>query len=416
MNQIPSVKARRAIEALRAGVPNRDAVAVLRSQQPEIEREIKDRLQLLKRSERAKGLLISGDFGTGKSHMIEYLTDAALRDKFVCSRVVISKETPFYDMERVVRSAIRSAIVPGKELCDPVIELIESLKPSSDGYQDLCRALSDRRHGFDPLFAAMMLLMRERGGEERLFGELVQIWSGERPRITDLKSKLKECGHRDTFQLRGVRASDLAPQRLEFMSALIAANGFTGWIIFFDELELIGRYSALQRGRSYAALAQWMDAPCSTNLGRVFTVGAITSNFESQVLDSFGKDDRSRMPDRLENAASPRYRSMVDQAKRGMHIISKNAISIEKPDTTILKNTYEAVRRIYGEAYDCQPNSGSFAKAAVDVRMRSEIKRWITEWDLRRIDPSYKPEIESEQLIVDYREAPDLEKTSDEVG
>jgi hypothetical protein len=38
-----------------------------------------------------------------------------------------------------------------------------------------------------------------------------------------------------------------------------------------------------------------------------------------------------RTTDRLDNAASPKYRSMVDQAKRGMSIISKNAVAIEKP-------------------------------------------------------------------------------------
>jgi hypothetical protein len=130
-------------------------------------------------------------------------------------------------------------------------------------------------------------------------------------------------------ELRGLRAADLAPQRLEFMSALIAANGFDGWIVFFDEVELIGRYSALQTGRSYAALAHWMDGPCSTNLGRVLAVGAICSEFGAHVLDSLGKDDRSRIPDRLDNAASPKYRSMVDQAKRGMSIISKNALQLK---------------------------------------------------------------------------------------
>ena len=32
-----------------------------------------------------------------------------------------------------------------------------------------------------------------------------------------------------------------------------------GWLLLFDEVELIGRYTLLQRGRSYAELARWLQ-------------------------------------------------------------------------------------------------------------------------------------------------------------
>jgi DNA replication protein DnaC len=95
------VRNRRAIEALRNGVPNRDAVTVLGCNQPEIEDKFRQQLQKIKQAVanggKNEGLLVAGDFGSGKSHLLEYLMHLALEQNFVCSKVVISKETPLFD-------------------------------------------------------------------------------------------------------------------------------------------------------------------------------------------------------------------------------------------------------------------------------------------------------------------------------
>ena len=41
--------------------------------------------------------------------------------------------------------------------------------------------------------------------------------------------------------------------------------------------------------------------------------------------------------------------------------------------------------------------------------MREYVRRWINEWDLRRLDPTYRPEIQVTSLAIDYSEDPDLE-------
>ena len=47
-------------------------------------------------------------------------------------------------------------------------------------------------------------------------------------------------------------------QRLRFAAKLLAAAGYAGWVVLFDEVELIGRYSLQQRAKSYAELARWV--------------------------------------------------------------------------------------------------------------------------------------------------------------
>ena len=42
-------------------------------------------------------------------------------------------------------------------------------------------------------------------------------------------------------------------------------------------------------------------------------------------------------------------------------------------------------------------------------RIRQHIKKWITEWDLERLYPDYRPEIVSSPLNLNYTEMPVLE-------
>ena len=101
---------RRALEALRNGVPNSEAVKILGCNQPNAESKFEE--MLTKTTDRdnspssALGMLVSGDFGSGKSHLLTHLEHRALERGFVCSKVAISKETPLYDLGKVFKSAV----------------------------------------------------------------------------------------------------------------------------------------------------------------------------------------------------------------------------------------------------------------------------------------------------------------------
>lgn len=109
--------ARRALEALRAGVPNRDAVSALGSDQIAVEdrfSELLDAIASRPSSTPVAGMVVSGGFGAGKSHVLEHLAHTALDAGFVVSKVVVSKETALHDPAKVFAAAIADAIVPGK--------------------------------------------------------------------------------------------------------------------------------------------------------------------------------------------------------------------------------------------------------------------------------------------------------------
>ena len=119
-DQLKTLHCRRALEALRNGVPNRYAVEMLGCGQPAITERFEAILgrvadpELSQRSSASNSLLVSGDFGSGKSHLLTHLEHLALEQGFVCSKVAISKETPLYDLGKVFKSAVEHGRLPGR--------------------------------------------------------------------------------------------------------------------------------------------------------------------------------------------------------------------------------------------------------------------------------------------------------------
>lgn len=93
------VARRRAIEALRSGVPSWDAVIALGSGQAEAEDAYANTLAAVEGG-KASGLLLGAGFGAGKSHLLTHLAQVALDRGFAVSTVVISKETPLHARRR----------------------------------------------------------------------------------------------------------------------------------------------------------------------------------------------------------------------------------------------------------------------------------------------------------------------------
>ena len=134
---------RTALEALRNGVPNKEAVKILGSNQPEAEAVFQGLLDADAESMvppgNTRSTLISGEFGTGKSHMLEHFEHMALSQNYVCSRIAVSKQTPFYSLQKVFKAAIDNGVVPGR-VGQMVEELGFVLEPHSNRYVNLCDA------------------------------------------------------------------------------------------------------------------------------------------------------------------------------------------------------------------------------------------------------------------------------------
>jgi hypothetical protein len=409
VNASVSVGRRRALEALRAGVPNRDAVAVLGSMQQGVE----DRFAGLVGAIRALpdgpspgGMLIGGGFGTGKSHVLEHLSHVALSDGCVVSKVVISKETPLHDPAKVYRAAIGQAKVPGRP-GSAIDEIASGLQVDSPRYAELYRWAHQEDAPVDSRFAATLFLHEYARGDEEFADRIVQFWAGDPLSVADLRRRLKEAGAAATYRLAAIKERDLSVQRFRFVSRLMQAAGFAGWVVLLDEVELIGRYSALQRAKSYAELARWVRGDRDDPLAPLCAVLTTVDDYETQVL--VGKNDVDLIPKRLRAKGTVEDELLAGQAEAGMRIIEREQVQLQPPGREELDRTYAQLKQIHAEAYGWDPPDVAGLERLPSNRMRQYVRAWINEWDLRRLDPTYQPEVTAAGLRVDLTTDSDLE-------
>jgi P-loop Domain of unknown function (DUF2791) len=402
---IPSVKHRRAIEALRAGVPSADAVALLGSGQSEIEDKF---LELLgaARAGTAGGMLIGGGFGTGKSHLLEHLTQLALAEGYAVSRVVVSKETPLHDQVKVFRAAAETAIVAeGKGPAIP--EAAARLDVQSPAYAELLRWAVSPAAGLNERFAAsLMLYAKTRERDPESANDLVRFWCGDPLSVSQLRRGLKDAGEARTA-LSPVSVKMLGEQRLRFAARLLAAAGCAGWLVLFDEVELIGRYSALQRAKSYARIARWIRGKHDAPGLPLAAVLAMTDDFEAAVVT--GKKDKETIPAKLRASTAADSADAAADAVLGMRIIDREMTLLTPPDTVELSRAYQQLKQVHGAAFGWSPPDVEGLERLGATRMRQYIRAWINEWDLVRLDSGFRPQTIAVDVESDYREDADLE-------
>lgn len=358
----------------------------------------------------APGLLIKGDFGTGKSHLLEYFEHLALNKNFVCSRVVISKETPLYNPDKMFRAAVENGVVP--DLSGQLIdEIAVKLSPGSPSYGDLSVWANKEDSGISQLFPATLLLHERLNNDPQLVEDIVRFWSGERMLISNLRQGLRSIGQAHAYNIKAVPAKELAIERFKFALRLILGAGYRGWVILIDEIELISRYSILQRGRAYAELARWMGKATDEEYLGLAVAGAITVDFDAEIL--VGKEDQDRVVPRLQNRGTDEFNLLASRAESGMHLIRFDGLELASHRDS-LQDTYAKLKDLHSRAYNWSAPDIDWVLGRESRRMRSYVRSWINEWDLRRLYPNAKIEIQEQELQIRYSEDKDLEKEADE--
>jgi len=252
-----TVHDRRAIEALRAGVPNGDAVRALGSHQTEIITEFEGKLANAAEVEAygPTGFVITGSFGSGKSHLVEELHQLALSRNYVSSKISISKETPLHLPQRVVQAAVGA--MQAKDKPDGVLlDMVMTHKSEKSTAQAFYRWCGSPESGVSVMFRSLLDL-RDVGIESlEAVDLLVRYFSAETIPITTIRRQLTEVGLRSPVEV--VPASERPWQTMRFLSRFCQVSGYRGWVIFLDEAELISKYGPISRARAYDQLGRWL--------------------------------------------------------------------------------------------------------------------------------------------------------------
>ncbi len=408
---------RRALEALRNGVPNKDAVKILGSNQPKAETKFLDLLGTASDPntppKSGLGMLVSGDFGSGKSHLLEHLEHQALSQGFLCSRVAISKETPLYNLDKVFTSAVDHGQLPENRTGQMIDEVGHGLSHDSSDYSRFFLWANAEDNGLNRFFPAT-LIVHERSSDLELVNDIRLFWSGNRLQVSRLKDGLRQIGQLQNYSFKAPKARELPPQRLRFVLELIKGAGYKGWVVLIDEIELIGSYSLLQRSKSYAELARWMGRTSDEEYPGLVVVGTITQDFELRILNEKGDRDY----------AVPRLRTRGDdataaRAETGIRILQREPTILDEPTPEIVQTAIDRIRNIYSIAYDWDAPSLEQTPpgAGYERRMRYKVRSSINTWDLRRLYPDSSPETQGTEFSFGYEEDSALEQgANDDLG
>ena len=415
-NGLSALSCRRALEALRNGVPNREAVQLLGCTQPQAETKFQE---LLSRASdttapptSALGMLVSGDFGTGKSHLLAHFEHRALSQGFVCSKVAISKETPLYDLGKVFKSAMDNGRILDRT--GPLIEEIGlQLNPKSEEYSNFFHWANSSSSGVHPIFPAS-LLVHEKSNDLELNRTIEAFWAGERIKIGKVKNGLRQIGQLQSYSFRAPRAADLPAQRLRFATELIKGAGYRGWVILLDEIELVGQYSLLQRARSYAELSRWLGQTVGESYPGLVVVGTVTADYALANIspEATSKKDRDYAGQRLRSRGDD---SGAARAETAMRLLERECTPLSALSEADVNDTLNTLRYIYSTAYGCDAPAIETrgAAAGYQQRMRYRIRSAINEWDLLRLYPDSRPETEEREFRHRYVEDSDLEAGSE---
>jgi len=233
---------------------------------------------------------------------------------------------------------------------------------------------------------------------------MARFFAGGKLNVTLAKSWLRDAGAGKLFDLKPVREADLALQRLYFAPRMFRAAGYYGWCILLDEVELIGRYSPLQRGRSYAELVRWLGLDKETQIPGVITVAAITDDFAGEMFDQ--RRDDELIPPRLRDRELLRQAEM---AATGIAWLKQRQSQLKPPDEAGLRQSLDKISRFYRDAYEWSPPATDVGERLAGKSMRQYVKSWITAWDMERLYGEAPP-IEVDTIPIDYTESSDIEQ------
>jgi len=391
-----AVAARSAIESLRSGVPSRHAVTQLGTTQTEVKERFDTALEALTAGQGVEPIVVSANFGAGKSHLLNYLQALAAQQGFVNSFVVVSPEMPLGNGHAVLKTLAESAQAPGRT-GTALHALTHDLRTNSPAYADL--RLWAKEAGIHDRFRALLHIYEEFRADEELRTLVLEDFEGKPLLKNVIRQKLKELGELAAYDLSGPRNTLLAHDRIRLLAQFYRAAGGKGLVVLFDEVERIARFSIKQRIAAYQELGWWSDIARQEG-SAILPIFTLASGFLLETVTGGTYDEQRFQSARID--ADQDARDLM--ALRGIALL-KTFHRLESLTPEQEEQVKYRVKHLYEQAYEITAPRLPRDRAVTTIR--AEIRRWITLWDLHRYYPDYAPQLQEEALTFDSSEIAD---------
>ena len=285
------------IEALRSGVPSRAAGEYFSEARPAMMQKIQSRLEQVHETGHSDGMIFTGRYGEGKTHLLGTVFSMAFAHNMVVSYVSLGKETPVDKPYLLFPKLIANTYLPGA--AQPGFrQKLEDLTQGSSISGELL-AYAAKELETDKLYFLLKAFLGTQEEEERyafladLEGDFTtgQVIKRSYRRITGTAAKFNQNFSKTKHGF----------DYFYFTSHLFKTLGYGGWVLLFDEAELLGGMGKKTRAKSYVQLQRFLKP--SPKLEGVFSLFAFSSSYAEDVIDAkkefenveaaFGEDKES---------------------------------------------------------------------------------------------------------------------------
>lgn len=376
------------IEALRSGIPSRSVAEVFQQGREKILKEVEDHLYAVSETRNASSYLFQAEFGNGKTHLLNMIFDMAWGRNFVVSKVVLSKETPLNKPESLYRKAAQNCYLPGNDL--PGFDRqVMKMNIRDDKVEDLLVYCDSNMH--PRLKAVFECCLYAEGDLWNLsFGDLLGDFLPK-----GVLSSIYFLSMQKKAKIPGFKKSCLEDilQYFKFLTLLFETMGYAGWVILFDEAELLMRHGPTSRIKAYKTLRSLMNMDGNLDFP-LFTVFAYATTFEQFLVE---KEELHKLPAKIKNDP--------DEAENVRTIVERllNIRSLPGLTQKDYMDIAEKIKDLHATAFNWEANvdlknimEEILHYGTVERRVRTLIRGLIQKLDLMYLE---RPtEIEMEEL------------------
>ncbi|MDA8441627.1 MAG: DUF2791 family P-loop domain-containing protein [Peptococcaceae bacterium] len=335
--------AQRVVEALRSGVSSRAVGHYFSSARPELMKQISHKLDVVRETGVSGGMVISGKYGEGKTHLLNTVFNMAHSNNMVVSLISLSKETPFDKLFLVYQKLVSNTYLP-QRLQPGFQHMLQDITPNNPIAQDLL-SFTGKHLETDKLFFVLRSFLNVDDPDDKYL--LMADLEGDFINTALLRQIYKRIFAQPVRYAVPFSKTRHSMDYFSMLSHLFKQMGFNGWVILFDETELVGRLGKKARLNAYNNMAAFLFPERYSRLESTFTMFAMGASYQEDVIESKHE---------FENVTT----TYVDRAQREpvekvlQQIVG--APQLQPLNQTEILTVLEQVQIFHGQAYDWQPN------------------------------------------------------------
>lgn len=331
-------EARHVIEALRSGVPSRAVGAYFSNARPRIMRDIRERLDNVSKNGKSSGMVVSGKYGEGKTHLLNTVFTMAHENHMVVSYLSLSKETPMDKLYLIYQKIISNTYLPERQQ-PGFMQVLENMTPNSPLASEMI-AFSAKQLETDKLYYLLRAYLSTEDVDEKFL--LQADLEGDFIANAPLKKIYRRIFNHPVKYNVNFTKTKHCQDYFSFMSHLFKQMGYQGWVILVDEAELIGRLGKKARLNAYRNMARFLLP--NQEMESVFSMFALSASYIEDVIE--GKHDYENLSELFPEEPEPMH-TVLDMLKK--------APQLHPLTQTEFRDVLERLKDFHSKAYEWNP-------------------------------------------------------------